>query len=345
MKSAILLSSMAVMASGAKLTAITTEEGKANAKAAAKSAKAINSKAFPKVKGLKDFKKISKTGYAAAKKKGVMSTTSMEVTLKEEGIVGSAAAPMGPPGNFFEIRRGYADCDSTAAMVEGFEVGRCVDGLYSESSMTTGTGMSAMSHDTVTKAMSSKMVKPNNGGFPIEVYYNGTGCRDDRIYDVERAPKTDFGFPPDYKAGHCMPVHDEFNNVMFYQGAFWNEMRFEPSMSYGIKAEDGREPGCQKGKFAHYDILGSYMCREDEDEYGYVQYSMLDTSSCNMGVAMMHYYSGDDCDSSTYTHSDSYSTDDKCLFDLEQFQNDLMDYFEPQANFEYSSVMCRDMGF
>jgi hypothetical protein len=167
MKSAVLVSSMAILASAGT--------------------------AFPKTKDMSEIRKSLKTERAkfkvAAKVNGAKAgAMAAESLLKEEGISVLDVKSMDHDEIFFEMRKGLSDCDTTVKMVDGFEVNRCINGIWDDA----GFG----------RPESEVFIKPKNGGFPIALWFDGHGCNEDRLYGWMRVPKTWLGYAPDYETGN-----------------------------------------------------------------------------------------------------------------------------------------------
>jgi len=154
---------------------------------------AASEKTIPAVKSLpitqkaKTFRELvtaeRKSNRAAAKadtKVAKMAVETAQKVAKDEGVVFTEShMPY-----FFEIVQGVADCSTTVARVEGWEAGRCMDYVIDDN----GMGITE----------SEMVVKPNNYGFPIVLFFEGHGCREENLVDHYRLRKTEFGFPREY---------------------------------------------------------------------------------------------------------------------------------------------------
>lgn len=311
MKTFILASSMAVLASGATI---------------------------PKSKGVSELRKVAQTELKAHKNALNKQTTAegkaalkeekalqAKALVKEEGIVFTESRM--DTKNKFEIRKGMSDCDNTVGMVDGFEMYRCVDMIWRNDSESMGYAESEM------------FVKPNNGGFPLYFWFNEHGCNFDNLGFVWRLPKTHMGFPPMYETGNCLTMTDDDGNPMFSQGAFWTDDRTVPNMPYGMQVVSNREPGCRKGKHLEYSSIAHDLCMGDEDDDGTVTSWKIDVSDCGNGNIIEKEYSDADC--TTMVNSTTLKTGD-CKFDYMEFFEDMqdMDEWGATAYLEYTSLQC-----
>lgn len=314
MKNFILASSMAVLASGATMH---------------------------KSKGVSEFLKLAQAERKAHKEALNKETTAEGKTalktakaveakalVKEEGIV--FAENHMDSENKFEIRKGMSDCENAPAMVDGFEMYRCVDMIWRDENETVGYAESEM------------FVKPNNGGFPIMFMFDGHGCNYENIGWVWRMPKTDFGFPPMYKPGNCVTMTDDAGVPMFSQGAFWTSQKTVPNRPYGMQVLSNREPGCRKGKHLEYNSIAHGLCMDDEHYDGSVSSWMIDVSDCGNDNIIEKEFSDADC--TVLVNTTTHKVAD-CMFDYETFLEDMdnVDAYGATGWLEYTSLECSYM--
>lgn len=310
MKGIILASSMAVLASGATMP-------KSNVVSDFRKAAAAELKTHRAA--IK--KQTTAEGKAALKKEKALEAKAI---VKEEGIVMTESHYM----NMFEIRKGHTDCSTSLGMVDGFIMNRCTDLIYREEG------------DEVGYTESQMFVKPNNGGFPFMLYFEGHGCLDDNMWFQYRMPKTEFGFAPEYRTGDCMTVTDPSGSPMFSQGAFWTGMKTMLPGPYGMQVMSNREAGCHKGKHSSYNMIAEGLCM-DEDKNGTVSSWMVDVSDCANGNIMEKEFSDANCNVMTNSTTHKVSS---CLFDYNEFNNDI-EYLDEgddyaSAFIEYTSLEC-----
>mmetsp|Transcript_19594 Transcript_19594/g.32980 ORF Transcript_19594/g.32980 Transcript_19594/m.32980 type:complete len:315 (-) Transcript_19594:245-1189(-) len=295
---------------------------------------AASEKTIPAVKSLpitqkaKTFRELvtaeRKSNRAAAKadtKVAKMAVETAQKVAKDEGVVFTEShMPY-----FFEIVQGVADCSTTVARVEGWEAGRCMDYVIDDN----GMGITE----------SEMVVKPNNYGFPIVLFFEGHGCREENLVDHYRLRKTEFGFPREYTTGGCMPVYGDSTATvpMFHQGAMWQYMRYEPFLPSVMQGIDGKDKGCRRNKYAGYDIITAWMCNPDHKDDGTVEYRLFDITNCDSDYVEEKFFSAPDCAATSFLRSEVHQKEE-CVFDYNEFKMYLQD--EGDAAFEYRSRGC-----
>lgn len=255
----------------------------------------------------------------ATKINGAIVTESLQ---KEEGISVADIKSMDHKEVFFEIRKGLSDCSAIGEAI-GFEVNRCSNGVRFEYGDGVGFPQSEM------------LIKPNNGGFPIMVWFNGHGCDVDRIEGFHRLPKVEYGFSPTYSAGsgECEPASSLYDptSTAYYQTAGWYSERFEPMSGSTFTGVDGSGRGCERGKFASYIVRTADVCWPSEWGYGG---SKIDVAKCDSGSVEYSWYYDSACTNFDYAYPRRSGT--RCVFDTWDFISPMDDVGE----MEYFSHRC-----
>jgi len=254
-------------------------------------------------------------------------TLSAQGELAKEGVVKPKDIE-NDPIRFFEISMASgSDCHTDMGQVQGMEMGRCTNTL---SKNNPG--------DSVAHAMSEMWYKPNNGGFPIMATFFDHGCDWEKLLHVSRLFKTDFGFPPEYRPGNCIPVYGESSEPMFHMEAHWTDMRHYPDYNAILGGYDGKFNGCMNDRHATYGIVNADVCMRDDDSG---MYSKVDVTNCNdtgeRSVEFLYFYDPDCLSPASYMNTVEHA--EVCVFDVNDF-NEGMNYDNYAAYLEYSTRDC-----